>query len=169
MTDMTPGMIFTDILRNGRPEAAAWIGGNAQNPQLSGIVRFFATPYDGVLIEAEVFGLPNISVKQSSDFYAMHIHEKGDCTLPFDRTGDHYDPAGVPHPDHAGDMIPLMGNQGYAWAAFYDKRFSIPEILGRSVIIHSLPDDMETQPSGGAGAKIGCGVIRQLNGASAPY
>ena len=57
-------------------------------------------------------------------------------------------------------MIPLMGNQGYAWLAFYDKRFSIPEILGRSVIIHAMPDDFRTQPSGDAGEKIGCGVIR---------
>ena len=90
----------------------------------------------------------------------MHIHEKGDCTMPFDRTGGHYNPAGEPHPDHAGDMIPLMGNQGYAWLAFYDKRFTIPEIMGRSVIIHRMPDDFKTQPSGDSGEKIGCGVIR---------
>jgi len=160
MKDVTPGMIFTDILRNGNPDASAWIRGNAQNPQLSGIVRFYSTPYDGVLIEAEIFGLPNIAVQFSSDFYAMHIHENGDCTLPFDNTGEHYDPERKEHPQHAGDMIPLMGNQGYAWLAFYDKRFTISEILGRSVIIHRMPDDFETQPSGNAGGKIGCGIIR---------
>lgn len=160
MADVTPGMIFTDILRNGRPKALAWIRGNAQNPQLSGIVKFFATPYAGVLVEAEIFGLPNGREQASSDFYALHIHEAGDCTMPFDKTGDHYNPTGEPHPGHAGDLMPLMGNQGYAWTAFYDKRFGIPEITGRSVIIHSRPDDFTTQPSGGAGEKIGCGVIR---------
>ena len=160
MKDVTPGMIFTDILRNGNPDASAWLRGNAQNPQLSGVVKFYSTPYAGVLIEAEIFGLPNIAVQHSSDFYAMHIHEKGDCTMPFDNTGAHYNPAKEEHPQHAGDMIPLMGNQGYAWLAFYDKRFAISEILGRSVIIHRMPDDFTTQPSGNSGEKIGCGVIR---------
>ena len=73
MTDVTPGMIFTDILRNGSPEAIAWIRGNGENPQLSGIVKFYQTPYSGVLIEAEIFGMPNIATQFSSDFYAMHI------------------------------------------------------------------------------------------------
>ncbi len=149
MADLTPGMIFSDTLRNKQPDALAWIRGNAQNPQLSGIVKFYETPYAGVLVEAEIFGLPN-----------MHIHEKGDCTMPFDKTGNHYNPTKEPHPDHAGDLIPLMGNQGYAWLAFYDKRFQISEIMGRSVVIHTMPDDFKSQPSGDAGGKIGCGVIR---------
>lgn len=160
MKDVTPGMIFTDILRSGTPDAVAWMKGNAQNQQLSGAVKFYSTPYGGVLVEAEIFGLPNIETQFSSDFYAMHIHENGDCTLPFDKTGNHYNPTKEEHPNHAGDMVPLMGNQGYAWLAFYDKRFQISEIIGRSVIIHQMPDDFITQPSGNAGEKIGCGVIR---------
>ncbi len=161
MEDITPGMIFTDTLRNKNPQALAWMRGNAQNPQLSGIVKLFDTPYSGVLIEVEIFGLPNIATQFSSDFYAMHIHEKGDCTMPFDKTGDHYNPTNKQHPQHAGDLIPLMGNQGYAWLAFYDKRFMIKDIIGRSIIIHKMPDDFMSQPSGNAGEKIGCGVIRQ--------
>lgn len=54
-----------------------------------------------------------------------------------------------------------MGNQGYAWTVFYDKRVTIQDIVGRSVVIHAMPDDFMTQPSGNSGAKIGCGVIRQ--------
>ena len=163
MTDVTPGMIFTDILRNGKPKAVAWIRGNAENPQLSGIVKFFQTPYAGVLVEAEIFGMPNIVTQFSSDFYAMHIHENGDCTLPFDKTGNHYNPTNEPHPHHAGDMVQLMANQGSAWLSFYDKRFTIPEIIGRSVVIHKMPDDFMTQPSGNAGEKIGCGVIKSAD------
>lgn len=161
MADATPGMIFTDILQNKRPKAVAWVGGNMQNPQLSGLVQFFETPYEGVLVEAEIFGLPNRSEKGSSDFYAMHIHENGDCSAQFTKTGVHYNPMNEPHPEHAGDMIPLMGNQGYAWMAFYDKRFKIDEIVGRSVVIHVMPDDFKTQPAGNSGMKIGCGVIRK--------
>ena len=58
-------------------------------------------------------------------------------------------------------MIPLLGNQEYAWTACYDKRITIPEIIGRSVIRHAMPDDFTTQPSGASGTKIGCGVIRK--------
>ena len=40
-------------------------------------------------------------------------------------------------------------------------RFSIEEIIGRTVIIHNAPDDFRTQPSGNAGMKIACGVIQK--------
>lgn len=160
MNQNTPSYSFTDTLRFSPPDAQAWIVGNAANPQLSGLVSFYATPFRGILVEAEIFGLPNIYSPGGTDFYAMHIHENGDCTPPFDQTGNHYNPSQQPHPEHAGDMLPLLGNQGYAWLSFYDKRFTIPEIIGKSVIIHSKPDDFTTQPSGNSGEKIGCGVIR---------
>jgi Cu-Zn family superoxide dismutase len=38
-------------------------------------------------------------------------------------------------------------------------RFSIQDIIGRTVVIHSGPDDFRSQPAGNAGKKIGCGVI----------
>ena len=110
-------------------------------------------------MEAEVFGLPDMESQYSSNFYALHIHEMGDCSENFTKTGGHYNPANMLHPGHAGDMIPLMGNQGYAWTAFYDKRFTVPEILGKSVVIHSKRDDFTSQPSKDAGEKIGCGII----------
>lgn len=59
-------------------------------------------------------------------------------------------------------MVPLMGNQGYAFLTFYDKRFQIEDILERSVVIHAMPDDFKTQPAGDSGMKIGCGVIRKI-------
>lgn len=161
MYQFTPRLTFLHILRANKPAAVAWVTGNSQEPQISGLVKFYDTPYDGVLVEAEVFGLPNHSEQNSTEFYAMHIHENGDCSEDFIHTGNHYDPAGQPHPGHAGDLIPLFSNQGYAWCSFYDKRFTIGEILGRSVIIHAMPDDFMTQPSGNSGAKIACGIIRQ--------
>ncbi len=158
MRDSTPGLCFCHILLENPPDAVAWVSGSPDYPKLSGLVRFYFTPYDGTLVEAEFFGLPD-SQPGSSDFYAMHIHETGDCTPPFSQTGDHYNPASAPHPAHAGDMVPLLGNEGYAWTSFYDRRFLIPDILGRSVIIHRMPDDFTSQPSGNAGEKIGCGII----------
>lgn len=159
MIQITPRLTFHRLLEQNKPQAVAWVRGNEAHPQLSGLVKFYATTYGGVLVEAEIFGLPNLNEQSSSDFYAFHIHEFGDCSDEFAKSGSHYNPTGQPHPDHAGDMIPLMGNQGYAWTAFYDKRFTVPEIVGKSVIIHAKRDDFTTQPSGDAGEKIACGVI----------
>lgn len=162
MYQFTPRITFNHILESNRPRAAAWVTGGSAEPQLSGLVKFFDTPYGGVLAEAEIFGLPD--AEAASGFYAMHIHAHGDCSDDFAHTGDHYNPTGAAHPGHAGDLIPLLSNQGYAWLAFYDKRFTIEDIIGRSVIIHSQPDDFTSQPSGNSGAKIGCGVIRRETG-----
>jgi len=40
-------------------------------------------------------------------------------------------------------------------------RFSVDEIIGRTVVIHSDPDDFLSQPAGNAGKKIACGEIRK--------
>lgn len=156
----TPRLIFVQLLEENRPQALAWITGNNAHPGLSGLVKFYDTPYGGILIESEVFGLPNISMQNTTDFYAMHIHQNGDCSDNFSKTGEHYSPTVSSHPNHAGDLLPLFGNQGYSWSVFYDKRLHTRDILGRSVIIHSSRDDFTSQPSGDSGEKIGCGVIR---------
>ncbi|MBT9779864.1 superoxide dismutase family protein [Clostridium sp. MCC353] len=143
---VTPGMSFVDILEDKSPKAEAWITGGPDHPQLSGLVKFYSTHYGGVLVEAEVFGLPNIQTPGSTDFYAMHIHENGNCSDHFAHTGEHYNPTNQPHPDHAGDLPPLLGNQGYAWTSFYDKRFTVDQIMGRAVIIHQKADDFTSQP-----------------------
>lgn len=162
MFQFTPRQSFVKLLEKNSPYAMAWVTGNRAHPQLSGLVKFFQTPYEGVLIEAEIFGLPNADTPDSTDFYAMHIHNNGDCSADFANTGEHYNPAGLPHPQHAGDLLPLLGNQGYAWLSFYDKRFRLSDIIGKSVVIHSMRDDFTTQPSGNSGEKIGCGLIRVM-------
>lgn len=143
------------------PRAYAKITGSADHPSLHGIAYFYPIPSGGVLIETELFDLPYNESAIDSQFYGMHILETGDCSLPFDKTGSHYNPDGLPHPDHAGDLAPLLGNKGYAYGAVYTDRFQLPEIIGRSLIIHSAPDDFTTQPSGNSGSKIGCGVITE--------
>lgn len=157
----TPRLSFTQQLEDNRPQATAWVRGGAAYPHISGLVKFYDTPYGGIVVEAEVFGLPDIAIPGSSAFYGVHIHENGDCSGNFTRTGGHYNPAGRSHPGHAGDLPPLLGNQGYAWSSFYDKRFRIRDILGRSFVIHARRDDFTTQPAGDAGPMIACGVIKR--------
>lgn len=47
--------------------------------------------------------------------------------------------------------------QGYL--SIRTDRFSVSDIVGRTVVIHSDPDDFHSLPAGNAGMKIGCGVI----------
>ena len=83
---------------------------------------------------------------------------------PFADAMQHFDLADCVHPHHAGDLPPLFGNDGLAVSAFLTNRFSVDEVLGRTVIIHDHPDDFTTQPSGNSGTKIACGVIKSLVG-----
>lgn len=160
-SNLSPGYALRQTLSGRTPAAMAWVRGGSRFPAISGLVKFFRTPFPGILVEAEFFNLPDMSVPGSSDFYAMHIHEHGDCSDSFANAGGHYDASGSLHPNHAGDMPPLLANQGYAWMSFYDKRFTIEDISGRAVIVHQNPDDFRTQPSGNSGPMIACGVIRR--------
>lgn len=153
--------IFAAVLSQRQPDASAWIQGNENNLSLCGQMRFYNTIRNGILISAELFGLPD--EENTAGFYGMHIHEYGDCQNDFQNTGSHYNPDNVLHPMHAGDLPPLLSNHGYAWTVFYDHRFSIKEVLGRSVIIHGQRDDFTTQPSGNSGEKIGCGIIEPFH------
>ncbi|MDD3239619.1 MAG: superoxide dismutase family protein [Lachnospira sp.] len=144
------------------PFACAKIKGNSAFSHLRGKATFYANPSSGVWIEVEVNGLPDAEGSPiDSGFYGLHIHENGNCDIPFDQTGEHYNPEEAPHPYHAGDLPPLLGSHGYAYSFFYTDRFSPEEIINKSIIIHSAPDDFTSQPSGNSGEKIGCGVIEK--------
>lgn len=139
------------------PAAAACIRGDSRHPGLRGRVAFSCHP-DGVQVVAEIMGLP----ESDSGFFALHIHENGDCGGDgFPGTGAHFNPTNQPHPRHAGDLPPLLSRAGRADLAVVTDRFEIGQLIGRSVVIHSGPDDFRTQPSGDSGTKIACGVIRK--------
>ena len=147
-----------------RPGALANLRGSRNHPRLHGTVRFYQSPH-GVLVVTEVLGLPMDKGLCQGAIFALHIHEGGSCTGnaddPFANALTHYNPHNCPHPYHAGDMPPLFGANGHAFGAFLTNRFTIPEILGRTVILHGSPDDFTTQPAGNAGIKIACGVIER--------
>lgn len=152
-----------NILKDARLQALAYITGNQDYPGINGIVKFYATPATGTVIEAEVYHLPDGMDGNPNAFFGFHIHENGDCSDSFRNTGSHYNPSGAAHPFHAGDMPPLMSNSGYAWTIFFDARVTVSEILDKSVVIHRMPDDFTTQPAGDAGEKIACGVITAVS------
>ena len=138
------------------PDAMAEIHGGMDAPQLTGYVRFYQE--NGcVLIEARIWGLPGES---ETGFFGFHIHQGESCSgADFSETASHYNPTGEAHPKHAGDLPPLLACQGNAYLSVKTDRFSVNEIVGRTVVIHSDPDDFHSQPAGNAGKKIACGVI----------
>lgn len=142
-------------MRTRYDRAEAYIHGEAAYPGLFGKVTFTSCK-EGTLVSAKICGLP----ASESGFFALHLHEGGDCCgKGFPNTRSHYNPGEMPHPSHAGDLPPLLSCGGYACMSVVTDRFCVREILGRTVVIHSHPDDFRTQPAGNAGSKIACGVI----------
>lgn len=156
-------MINIPAVLSRKPNAVASIKGSAEYPDIQGIVRFYNTRY-GILVSAQVSGLPSNKNKCTSPVFGFHLHEGTECSGnksdPFANAKMHYNPDECLHPYHAGDMPPLFGNSGYAVSVFLTDRVTFKEIIGKTVIIHSKPDDFTTQPSGNAGEKIACGVIK---------
>lgn len=143
------------------PNAIAYLRGSREFPDISGAVRFYRHSH-GTFVAAQIEGLP----KGGSGIFGFHIHSGNSCTGnaddPFFDTGAHYDTKGRPHPYHAGDMPPLFGGSGFAFSSFVTDRFSADSIIGRTVVVHSMPDDFTSQPAGNAGKKIACGVIEAV-------
>ena len=71
----------------------------------------------------------------------------------------HYNPKNCPHPFHVGDLPPLIENNGYSYMRVFINKFKVKDIIGKVIIIHDMPDDFTTQPSGNSGTKIACGKI----------
>ena len=104
--------------------------------------------------------------------HGFHIHEAGDCSSGDGMsTKGHFNPHGKPHGEptsaerHAGDLPVLKaGKDGRAKVDVTLDVISIGQgpgnIVGRGLIIHADPDDYKTQPTGNAGARIACGVIK---------
>ena len=120
-----------------------------------GAVRFRRVR-GGTLVTADIRGMPD-------GFHGFHIHTGTDCGgVDFADAMGHYNPTGAQHPNHAGDLPPLLSSGGRAFLSLVTGRFTVPEVMGRTVIIHRDPDDFHTQPSGNSGPMIACGVIRRI-------
>jgi Cu-Zn family superoxide dismutase len=105
--------------------------------------------------------------------HAVHIHEHGDCSAADGTSaGGHWNPTGEAHgkwgvaPFHLGDIGNItIDEDGTGSLSLTTDLWSMGtgmdnDILDRAVIVHADADDFETQPTGAAGDRIGCGVIR---------
>lgn len=143
------------------PQAQAFIRGSNEYPGIEGRVTFYQTP-KGVLVGVEVIGLPEAERCQNN-FLGFHIHAgqfcSGNATDAFANAGMHYNPDACPHPAHAGDLPPLLVNNGQVFCVFLTDNIKIREIVGKTIVIHSKADDFTSQPAGDSGSKIACGEI----------
>lgn len=129
----------------------------------SGTVTFEEAD-DGVRVQGEFEGL-------EPGMHGFHIHEFGDCTADDGTSaGGHYNPTNSDHgaPDdderHMGDMGNIEANDdGSATINYVDEEIELSSIAGRGVVVHGGEDDLQSQPSGDAGPRVGCGVVGIAN------
>ena len=150
------------------PSAAAKLDAKGGS-QVHGEIKFTQVG-SRVRIEGEVAGL-------APGAKGFHIHEKGDCSAA-DATsaGGHFDPRdpknwstrhGGPYTAerHAGDLGNIVFDQyGKAVVNMMVGGIAVDRgptgIVGRAVVVHFQADDLKTDPTGNAGARAACGVIR---------
>lgn len=148
--------MFRQKVTNHVRTAVANICGSAEYPDIHATVRF-TQKTNGVLVALQAEGLPPNKV------LGFHIHNgvscRGNIVDVFAEADGHYNPTGVEHPYHAGDLPPIFSNNGTAYMTVLTNRFTVREIAGKAIIIHDGRDDFTTQPSGDSGNKIACGII----------
>ena len=151
---------------DGEPDATAVIE-PTQGQSVRGTIEFREKD-GGVLVTAHLQGL-------TEGEHGIHVHEKGDCSAPdASSAGEHFAP-GEPHgaPDaqegqrHTGDLGNVTASaDGSATYERMDNVIDLNSIIGKSIVVHAQRDDMQTQPSGNSGARIGCGVVARAHGAA---
>lgn len=122
---------------------------------------------EGVALRGALIGLP-------PGEHGFHIHQTGSCEPPaFESAGDHlgagetahgFDASGGPH---AGDLRNITAAedstatvvQATGSVTLRDGSVELLDDDGSAIVIHALPDDYTTQPSGASGDRVACGVI----------
>ncbi|RCK48320.1 superoxide dismutase [Thalassospira profundimaris] len=121
----------------------------------------------GVVIKAEIDQLP------PNHWVAFHIHENGTCEAAsnFKSAGGHFNPTDKTHGflskngPHAGDMPnQYVNEQGELFTQVINTNVKLDDdtigIRGKAIVIHEGADDYMSQPSGDAGSRIACAIIK---------
>ncbi len=106
--------------------------------------------------------------------HAVHVHINGDCSsADGNSAGGHWNPTTDQHGQWGGAHFHLgdIGNMTVAadgtgsvtlttdkWTA--GGNGATTDVVGHSIVVHGGVDDFTTQPTGNAGSRIACGVIK---------
>ena len=152
------------VLPTAPAEQAHAVIGSLNDSGVTGMAVFTQNG-DQITLTAEIQGA-------SPGLHAIHIHANGDCSAPDGTSaGGHWNPTDVAHGKwgegefHLGDIGNItVGEDGTGRITLTTDLWEIGtgsdiDVVGRSIIVHADADDFVSQPSGNAGARIGCGVI----------
>ncbi len=105
--------------------------------------------------------------------HAVHVHEKGDCTsADGSSAAGHWNPSLKAHGRwgegefHLGDIGNMeVGEDGRGTVILETSLWTVGtglpnDVVGKSIIVHGGADDFTTQPTGNAGNRLACGVIK---------
>lgn len=122
-----------------------------------------------VTLEAHINGL-------TPGVHAIHVHQKADCSSDDGKSsGGHWNPTFAPHGAwgsetgfHRGDIGNFMADEtGHGMITFSTDLWCLgcedetKDLLGKAIIVHQGEDDLSSQPSGAAGARVSCAGIIQ--------
>lgn len=150
------------------PVAEAVISATYADTAVSGTASF-TTQSDGKVKLDLQLTIPSRANKE----VAVHLHEHGDCSDAGMGSHGHWNPTNEAHGKwgsahfHRGDIGNVkLDKDGKGSLEMTTDLWQIggndstKNILGRAVIVHGGVDDYVTQPTGNAGNRIGCGVIK---------
>jgi len=147
------------------PTASATLS-STSGSNASGTVTLTQLGDGSVRVAIDLTGVP-------PGVHGFHIHDKGDCGDNGNAAGGHFNPAATSHgapsvdPHHAGDFGNVTADaDGRVHSEFTTRSVTLDagpnSAVGHAVILHANPDDLVTQPTGNAGARIACGIV-QMN------
>ena len=131
--------------------------------QGNGTVMIAETP-NGLLMRVDVTGIEH-------GFHGVHLHETGLCEPDegFSTAGGHANPDGVPHGvlteggPHLGDLPnAYVHEEGHLRTDLFKDGATLADLQdadGFAVMVHSGPDDYQSQPSGDAGSRVACAAF----------
>jgi Cu-Zn family superoxide dismutase len=153
-------------------EAVAVLNSN----NIYGYVLFTETENSTIQVKVDLFKkMTSEGVIPSESYHGFHIHSSGDLRRGCDSCCKHYNPKNKTHGglfdenSHAGDLGNIrFDEKGNCKDFFETDKFTVQEILGRSIVIHENPDDLglgtgedreESLKTGRSGKRLACAVI----------